>query len=137
MVDKDVEKKCLAHRHVDTTISRMELSGILICLKTIVDNAKFFSSKPIVYIVSDSEYATLGVAERMVKWKKAGWTNSTGKVLNLDLWEIVYNYHSQIAKLGINVQIVWVKGHSNHKWNNRVDGLADYKTPLEHLNLNK
>jgi ribonuclease HI len=130
MVNKDVEVKSLAKRAEDTTVSRMELSGIIVCLKTILDKLDYFSKFPAIYIVSDSEYATLGVSERMVKWQKNGWRNTTGDVPNLDLWKIAFELHQHLARHKLPIQICWVKGHSKHKWNERVDQLADYKTPI-------
>lgn len=97
-----------------TTNNRMELMAAiqgLLALKgpTIVD------------VYTDSQYLRQGMMGWLEQWKKNGWRNSKREpVKNQDLWQ-------QLDALAIKHQIHWhwVKGHSGHPENERVDALAN------------
>jgi ribonuclease HI len=73
-----------------------------------------------VCLVTDSTYVKQGVTQWMPQWKRRGWKTAAGKpVKNVDLWERL----SQ-AMLSHQVAWVWVRGHSGHDENERVDALA-------------
>lgn len=63
-------------------------------------------------VVSDSEYVIKGAGERMYKWKRDGWTNTTGKVKNLELWQKMLEVVSYI-KTELHIELVFQhqKGH--------------------------
>ena len=68
----------------------------------------------------DSEYVKNGVTRWMSKWKQNGWmTAEKQPVKNQDLWQEL-----EAALERHQVRWVWVKGHANHKDNNRCDKLA-------------
>jgi ribonuclease HI len=98
------------HRGSTTTNNRMELKAVIEGLKAL--------KRPLrVTVIADSEYVTDGATKWLLGWKASGWRKSDGKpVLNDDLWR-------QIEALSSvhEVTWVWVKGHSGHPENTRVD----------------
>lgn len=73
-----------------------------------------------IIITSDSEYLILGVKGRMTKWKANEWKNTSGRVINLDLWKKLDNLLPWFKNLEFNL----VKGHSGNKYNEIVDKMA-------------
>ena len=97
-----------------TTNNRMELSAVINALQAL--------KKPCdVTIYTDSKYVMDGVQQWLPNWKKNNWRTSNKKspVKNIDLWQ------EMDAVLPIHkIKWVWVKGHSGHVENERVDTLA-------------
>ncbi|MDR2504049.1 MAG: ribonuclease HI [Deltaproteobacteria bacterium] len=97
-----------------TTNNRMELMGALKSLE--------FLTRPCrVTLYSDSRYLCDAVNKGWLKsWRGRGWIKADNKgVLNRDLWErlwLLFERHSP--------RLVWVRGHSGHKENERADVLA-------------
>ena len=97
----------------ETTNNRMELQAAIAGLSEL--------KRPCaVSLTTDSEYVRRGVSEWMARWKSNGWRTAQKKpVKNQDLWEaldaLVQQHH---------VQWYWVKGHSGHPENERVDAAA-------------
>ena len=73
-------------------------------------------------VVSDSTYVVNCFRDRWwEKWVANGWVTSGRKpVANRDLWEPLV---SAVADRG-EIAFHWVKGHSGHRMNDFVDGLA-------------
>jgi ribonuclease HI len=73
-------------------------------------------------IVSDSTYVVNCFRDRWWEgWQRRGWLNSARKpVKNRDLWEPLVN---EVNRRG-DVTFSWVKGHSGHPVNDKVDMLA-------------
>ena len=96
-----------------TTNNRMELMAVIAGLKALKRSVA-------VDVYSDSKYVIDGIERYMHNWIKKGWRTSTGKpVKNKDLWE------SLSALVGQHeVAWHWVKGHSGHPENEKVDQLA-------------
>lgn len=93
----------------DTTNNRMELTAIIQAIKTVRErNQKIF-----INIYSDSKYCVDGFTSWMYNWKKKDWK----KVKNPDLWKELYDIRR-------DVEISWVRGHSNNEMNNFVDSLC-------------
>ncbi|CAK7192698.1 Ribonuclease HI [Commensalibacter sp. Nvir] len=96
-----------------TTNNRMELTAAAIALEIL--------KRPcIVNLYTDSQYVRKGITEWMHAWKKNNWKTSAKKpVLNVDLWQ-------RLDQAADRHQIIWhwVKGHSGHCENERVDQLA-------------
>lgn len=92
-----------------TTNNRMELMAVIIALERIqVDHSN-------VTIYSDSKYVVDGVN----KWL-GGWASKRfSGVKNPDLWRRLY-YVLQRQKVNFN----WIRGHSGHEYNERVDFVA-------------
>ncbi len=98
-----------------TTNNRMELQAVLAIFKYL----KKLPLHPQLSIRTDSKYLINGLCDWISKWKKNGWRTTSGKpVLNQDLWKLLDE-----ARLD-NVAIVFVKGHSGDKDNDRVDEIA-------------
>ncbi len=84
-----------------------------------------------VTLTTDSKYVLQGITEWMPGWKRKGWKSSTGKpVKNQELWQRL-----DAATQPHKIHWKWVKGHSGHAGNERVDALAnraiDEKKPTE------
>ncbi len=74
-----------------------------------------------VSLTTDSQYVRKGITEWIAGWKAKGWkTASKQPVKNRDLWERLDALTQQHQ-----VEWHWVKGHSGHTENERVDALAN------------
>lgn len=99
-----------------TTNNRMELTAVikaLSCLKY----------KCNVQLYTDSQYVQKGITEWIHNWKRRHWH----KVKNVDLWQI-------LDEITQKQQITWhwVRGHSGHAGNERVDKLANFAINQSH-----
>ncbi len=97
----------------DTTNNRMELTAAIRALEALVEPCT-------VTLHSDSKYVLDGITRWVHGWQKNGWKNASKQpVRNADLW------HELIAAAKPHqVEWNWVKGHSGHIENDRVDALA-------------
>ena len=98
---------------IHTTNNRMEMQAAIEALKSLKEGC-------IINLYTDSSYLKNGILEWVPKWIKNGWKTSNKKsVLNQDLW-------LELLELLPDHSITWhwVKGHSGHKENERVDHLA-------------
>ena len=98
----------------ETTNNRMELTAAIEALNAL--------RKPTqVTLHTDSKYVMDGIREWMPNWKQRGWKTAAKKpVKNKDLWQ---RLDAASAKHQIDWR--WVKGHSGHAENERVDELAN------------
>jgi len=88
----------------------MELQAAIEALKSV--------KKPIkIKLHTDSNYVRSGITEWIKKWQKNGWNR--GKIKNIDLWQELHDLATQF-----DIEWIWVKGHSGHKYNDIVDKLA-------------
>jgi ribonuclease HI len=101
-----------------TTNNRMEL-------KAVIEGLRAIKPRCAVTVHTDSEYVMKGVTQYLENWKKRGWKTSDKKdVKNIDLWlELDALLPQNIVKW------VWVRGHSGHIENERVDALARSSIP--------
>ncbi len=94
-----------------TTNNRMELLAVITGLEAITKK-----ELPVI-VYSDSQYVVRAIKEGWLKkWMK---TNFKGGKKNKDLWTRYY-YLAQ----NIQIELKWVKGHSDNAYNNRCDELA-------------
>ncbi len=97
-----------------TTNNRMELTAVIEGLKALKRPSR-------VRIVTDSQYVKNGMEQWIHNWKRNGWRTAAKKpVKNAELWQELdrlVNLHQ--------VEWEWVKGHSGHPENERVDALAN------------
>ena len=71
-------------------------------------------------LYTDSKYLIDGITKWVHGWKKRGWVNASRKpVRNAELWHDLIELTERH-----NVEWHWVKGHSGHEENDRVDRLA-------------
>lgn len=74
-----------------------------------------------VVLTTDSKYVLQGMTEWMAGWKRKGWRSASGQpVKNQDLWQRL-DKAVQPHKIKWN----WVRGHTGHPENERVDSLAN------------
>lgn len=107
-------EKELSGAEEDTTNNRMELTAAIEALKHL--------KRPChVALTTDSQYVKNGITQWMDNWKKNNWKTAAKKpVKNQDLWEALDE-----ALKPHQVSWEWVKGHSGHDENERVDELAN------------
>ncbi len=99
---------------INTTNNRMELTAAIEALAVLEESVE-------VDLTTDSQYVKNGITRWVSGWKKKGWITSSKKpVKNKDLW---LKLDALVAQH--QVQWHWVKGHSGHPDNERVDALAN------------
>jgi ribonuclease HI len=96
-----------------TTNNRMELRAAIEALHAL--------KKPcLVEIHTDSVYVRDGITKWIHGWRRNGWRTADKKpVKNAELWQALLE-----AEAAHRVSWHWVKGHSGHPENDRVDALA-------------
>ena len=96
-----------------TTNNRMELMAAIAGLEALKESC-------IVAITTDSQYVRDGITKWIKGWKKRGWKTVKGDMVkNADLW---MRLDKAVGRHETNWQ--WVRGHSGHADNERVDALA-------------
>ena len=96
-----------------TTNNRMELRAAIEALNALKRPCR-------VEIHTDSNYVRDGITKWIHGWKRNGWRTADKKpVKNAELWQ-------ELIDASERHQVVWhwVKGHSGHPENDRVDALA-------------
>ena len=106
-------EKELSGGEAQTTNNRMELMAVIAALEALKRPCR-------VRLYTDSIYVKDGATKWIHGWKKNGWRTSDKKpVKNAELWQRL-----DAARNGHEVEWFWVKGHSGHVENERVDLLA-------------
>ena len=109
----DTEKE-FSQGYKHTTNNRMELRAVITGLNML----KYPCN---VKLYTDSKYVADSILKGWAKgWQQNGWKKADKKpALNVDLWK-------QLLDLLENheVEIIWVKGHNDHPYNERCDKLA-------------
>lgn len=99
-----------------TTNNRMELQAVIEGLTALKRSCR-------VELFTDSTYVGKGMTEWMPRWKQNSWQRKeNGKLVpvkNVELWQ---QLDEQLQRH--DVKYSWVKGHSDHPENCRVDELA-------------
>ncbi len=109
---KGVERE-LSGGEPDTTNNRMELMAAIVALEAL-------KSPCSVRLHTDSQYVQKGMSEWVAGWARRGWRTAAGAaVKNEELWQRL-----QAAERPHAVKWIWVRGHSGHVENERVDELA-------------
>ncbi len=93
-----------------TTNNRMELTALLQGLRALKEPCE-------VHLFSDSQYLVKALDEWLPAWEKRGMRRADGKPIeNRDLWEAL------MAELRRHRVVPhWIRGHSGHSENERVD----------------
>jgi ribonuclease HI len=96
-----------------TTNNRMELTAAIEALNAL--------KRPCtVELHSDSQYVRDGITKWIHTWQRNGWRTADKKpVKNAELWQRLLEAASRHQ-----VEWHWVRGHSGHPENDRVDALA-------------
>ena len=109
---REVERE-LSGGEPDTTSNRMELMAAIAALEALREPCD-------VILTTDSQYVRQGIMDWLSNWIRRGWKTAGGDpVKNRDLWERL-----QAASAPHTIDWRWVKGHSGHPENERVDVLA-------------
>ena len=106
-------EKQLSGSEPDTTNNRMEMTAVIRALEALIEPCS-------IKLHTDSRYVIDGMTKWLAGWQRKGWVSASKQpVRNQDLW------HELIAAaLHHEIEWVWVKGHSGHIENERVDKLA-------------
>ena len=106
-------EKEMAGSEAETTNNRMEMTAAIRALKALIEPCE-------VTLHTDSRYLIDGMTKWIAGWQKRGWVNASKKpVRNADLWHDLIE-----AAAPHTIHWQWVKGHSGHPENDRVDRLA-------------
>ena len=96
-----------------TTTNRRDLMGVIAAFEALKRPCR-------VKLHTDSKYVLDGATKWIHGWKRNGWKTADKKpVKNVELWQRL-----DLARNGHEVEWIWVKGHSGHVENERVDVLA-------------
>jgi ribonuclease HI len=96
-----------------TTNNRMELMGAISALEALKRPTR-------IRLHTDSMYVRDGIMRWLKGWKAKGWLTADKKpVKNKELWQRL-----DAAAQPHQIEWLWVKGHSGHPENDRVDQLA-------------
>jgi ribonuclease HI len=96
-----------------TTNNRMELVAAIRALEALKKPCR-------VALYTDSNYVRDGITKWIHGWRRNGWRTADRKpVKNAELWQELLD-----AAEPHRVEWHWVKGHSGHPENDRVDALA-------------
>ncbi len=101
----------------DTTNNRAELQAIINSLTYLKEN-DFCNSNIVLF--SDSQYCVKGCTIWMDDWKKKNFIRKGKPMLNVDLWKELLELKNMFS----NLQIKWIKAHSDNEFNNYVDYLC-------------
>jgi ribonuclease HI len=108
------QEKMLSGAVAETTNNRMEMTAAIEALGALTRACR-------VRLTTDSEYLRQGITQWLAKWKANGWrTSQKQPVKNQDLWQAL-----DAAAARHEISWHWVKGHSGHDENERVDAAAN------------
>lgn len=108
------EEKLLYGAEPETTNNRMELLAAINGLAALKKPSR-------VVLTTDSQYVRQGITQWISGWKRNGWRTSQKRaVKNQDLW-----LQLDARLTGHEIRWEWVKGHSGHPENERVDQAAN------------
>ena len=107
-------EKELYGSELDTTNNKMELMAAINALKALKVPCS-------IELWTDSQYVMKGITEWIKGWMKNNWKTASKKpVKNAELWKELLEETKRH-----DVDWKWVKGHSGHPDNERVDKLAN------------
>ncbi|MGH6746028.1 ribonuclease HI [Novosphingobium sp. PhB57] len=108
-----VHEKEMSGGEPDTTNNRMEMTAVIKGLNALTEPCE-------ITLQTDSKYVIDGITKWVHGWKKKGWINASKQpVRNADLW---HDLIEAVARHKVHWE--WVRGHSGHAENERVDKLA-------------
>lgn len=112
-IDDDIVAREAGHMP-GTTNNRMELVAVIRGLAWACLGHAHIS------ITVDSKYVKDGITKWIDNWKKNGWKTANKRpVKNRDLWAMLDE-----ARQDLEIEWLWVRGHSGDKWNEMADELA-------------
>ena len=97
-----------------TTNNRMELTAAIKALEALTEPCR-------ICLTTDSKYVKTGIEQWINDWKRRGWRTAAKRLVkNQVLWQ---QLDEQAQRHEIEWR--WVRGHSGHAENDRVDALAN------------
>lgn len=119
----------------DTTISRMELQGVISGLKACQMlyrpkysiGYRYDENNPhtLIEVRSDSAYVINCFNQRWYRaWVTNNWMGTAGPVKNVDLWKELLYLANAMTGEGFQFEWIHVRGHQGNYWNERCDKLA-------------
>ncbi len=113
LLRRQAHERVLSGGEPQTTNNRMELMAAIAALEALQRPCR-------VELSTDSQYLRQGITEWVPRWQRNGWrTASKAPVKNQDLWQRL-----DAAARAHEVRWSWVRGHSGHPENERVDQAA-------------
>ena len=107
-------EKMFSGAEQETTNNQMELMAAIQGLEAL-------KRASLVVLTTDSQYVRQGITQWIHGWKRNGWkTSQKQPVKNKVLWQRL-----DVAVAKHQVEWHWVKGHSGHEENERVDMAAN------------
>ncbi|HMB76665.1 MAG TPA: ribonuclease HI [Kiloniellaceae bacterium] len=107
------QERELSGAEAKTTNNRMEMMAAIAALEALKRPSR-------VRLTTDSTYLRDGITKWIAGWKRRNWKTADKKpVKNVDLWQRL-----EAALEPHDVSWHWVRGHSGHAENERVDVLA-------------
>ncbi len=107
----------------DTTNNRMELMAVIVGLEALKKPCK-------IKIYSDSKYIIDAFEQKWIdNWQRNNWKSANKKpVKNVDLWTRLL-----AAMEKHEIELIWIKGHAGHEFNERCDRLAVASSKSDNL----
>lgn len=97
----------------NTTNNRMEYKAIIEGIKSCEVDSR-------IKLYTDSMLAVNTINNWMFNWEKKNWNKKKG-IKNLDLVQELF----YLKKTYYNLDVLWIKGHSTHYWNNYIDNIVN------------
>ena len=114
LLRQGTHEKMLSGAEPATTNNRMEVMAAIEALRALDRSSR-------VRVTTDSEYLRQGVTSWVKRWKSNGWrTAARQPVKNQDLWVAL----DKLVEAH-EIEWCWVRGHSGHIENERVDAAAN------------
>lgn len=109
-----------------TTNNRMELTAVVKAYEEIVSLNDAGVTDEEYELYSDSAYVVNAIKNCWLpRWQMSNWKTTRGDdVKNRDLWERLAWLRNRTKSLGINVDVIKIKGHAGNTFNELADKLA-------------
>lgn len=99
--------------------------------------AKEYAVK-VINILTDSQYVQKGITEWSTMWVKRDWIKIDGNpVPNSSEWKALLEQYNELINRGVEINVSWVRGHSNDLGNDKADQLATIGVFGSMKNINK
>lgn len=111
------------------TSDRMEIRAVIRALCWISKNKLYKNDKIIVH----TDHVNICIAiERLIRvWIGNDWMAKNGKkIVSKDLWLKLHRLRIKIKK----ISFIYIKGHSNNKWNTEVDSMCTKALKINLIN---
>jgi len=106
--DSHVVKHSIIKVFRNSTNNFNELMGILSGIEYVLNELPEIDN---IEVVSDSEYCIKGASERVFKWQRNGWRNTSGEVKNRELWEKMVEFITYANRNRKVLKFNWIAGH--------------------------